>query len=96
MLPKNNRVQTNKRIKRILVRHKIDIGQLSYMSYKTYINFSGSLVKNDGNELVTQEVVSLIKELTSIEKTLIFLFINWHISPNHISHIELNRPRETA
>lgn len=88
MRNKESRFELNKKIRRILVRHGIDSQQLSFSGYQSFINFSGMLLKNNGNNLSSMEVINLIKELNGLGKTLQFMLTNWYISPNSISFHE--------
>lgn len=82
---KESRFELNKKIRRILVRHGVDNQQLNFSGYHSYINFSGILIKVNGNNLSCMEVINLIKELNGLGKTLQFMLVNWYISPNSIS-----------
>lgn len=84
---KNNnfsRFETNKKIKVILCRHRVDIYSLSFHSYPSYIEFTGLLVKLDGSSLYPSEVRILVNELCNLSTLAHFNFSNWQISSNAI------------
>lgn len=82
-----SRFETNKKIKIILCRHRIDIYSLCFHSYPSYVEFSGLLLKLDGSSLYPSEVKVLLNELYAISSITHFNFSNWQISSTSIKEI---------
>lgn len=88
-----SRFETNKKIKIILCRHRIDTYSLCFHSYPSYIEFTGVLVKLDGSSLYPSEVRILVNELCTLSSLAHFNFSNWQISSSAIK--EINNQKET-
>jgi len=86
---KINRFELNRVIRRVLVRHRIDLKSLTFYSFNSYIEFHGLLLKSDGCDVSLSEAKSLIQELKNIKSDAFFHFSNWHITNNQIKMTDL-------
>lgn len=80
-----SRAETNKEIRRILVRHGVDTGQLSFSCSGRLLTMTGYLCKSDGNELEMKTLEIIVTDLSRMGLQLYCDLENWSVSNGLVS-----------
>lgn len=84
---KMTKAQYSKNLRRVLLRHQIDLSQIQFSASAHSVNLSGLLMKNTGTEVSVPSVIELQKELSRMGQISTDLS-NWIITNDSISKIE--------
>lgn len=82
---KLSRLESNKEIRRALVRSGADMEQIYYSCHGRSVSLSGKLCRSTGGEMSTSNVEMLLQDMNRLGLQIHSELENWHISEGSIS-----------
>ncbi len=91
-----SRLEANKEVRRVLVRHGIDTTKLQFTCNARSISLSGELFKEGGKELEMITMEALLKDLSRLGMRIISELTNWVISEGTVTKKGKNKTIEAS
>ncbi len=86
---KPSRLESNKDVRRILLRHRVDLSQLAFSCHGRTVSFSGDLVKDGGRDFSASEIDMMVLEILGLNLGVLSDLKNWDINGGTISKREV-------
>ena len=91
-----SRLEANKEVRRILVRHGIDTGKLQFSCNARSLSLSGELYKEGGKDLDLVTMEALLKDFSRLGLRITSELSNWTISDGSITRKGKHKTIEAA
>ncbi len=91
-----SRLEANKEVRRILVRHGIDTTKLQFSCNARSISLSGELFKEGGKELELTTMEALLKDFARLGLRIVSELNNWAISEGTVTRKGKHKTIEAA
>jgi hypothetical protein len=78
-----SRAENSRQLRRVLSRHMVDMGSISFSAGLSSISITGLLIKNDGSEFTMTSVKNLVDDLSAFG-TITSDLANWELTGGSI------------